>query len=106
MASPKQPSIELARRAARDLRKLDGTDRRRVRSALDALAAGAENLDVKAVAGHSPWLRLRVGELRVLYRPLTPAEVRALKTGRGWLVARVIARGDLERIVSSLGPVP
>lgn len=47
---------------------------------------------MKPLAGHPPWLRLRAGELRILYRPADD----------GWLVARVIHRKDLERTVRSL----
>jgi mRNA interferase RelE/StbE len=91
--------IQLAPRAARDVRKLDGPARRRVREALEQLAAGAGNLDVKAISGHPGWLRLRVGEHRVLYRPLSGQEA-----GRqpGWLVARVVDRKDLERALAKL----
>jgi mRNA interferase RelE/StbE len=95
-----EPRIEIARRAVRDLRRMDGPQRRRIREALEALAAGAGNLDVKALAGRSPWLRMRVGDWRVLYRPLTQEE--AADGGPGWLVARVVDRRDLERSVRSL----
>ena len=80
---------------------MDGPQRRRVRDALEALSAGADNLDVKALAGRAPWLRLRVGDWRVLYRPLSAEEAAA--GGPGWLVARVVDRRDLERSVRSLG---
>ena len=56
--------VELARQALRDLRKTTGgTDLDRVEAALaHGLTADPppENLDVKALQGHSPWLRLRV----------------------------------------------
>jgi mRNA-degrading endonuclease RelE of RelBE toxin-antitoxin system len=94
--------IEIARRAERDLRKLSRQDMQRVRDKLAEFVAGAENVDVKALQGRSPWLRLRVGELRVLLRPLTQDE----STGGTpqWLIARVIARRELERAVASLDP--
>lgn len=94
------PRIELAQRAVRDVRKMQPADRRLVRDALDALARGSENLDIKAVAGRKPWLRVRAGDWRVLARPLTSAEAR--KGGRGWLVARVVNRRELERALRSL----
>lgn len=93
-------SIELATRAVKDLRRLDRPDRDRVRDALQQLAAGAENLDIKALTGSAPWLRLRVGDWRVLYRPLTDAEAHG---GPGLLVARVVNRRDLLRAVGTLG---
>jgi mRNA-degrading endonuclease RelE of RelBE toxin-antitoxin system len=94
--------VELARRAVRDLRRMNRPDVRRVREALDDLVAGAENLDVKAIQGHSPWRRLRVGDFRVLYRELSRREG-AGSGNPGLLVARVIDRRELERAVRSLG---
>jgi len=41
----------------------------------------AANLDIKALTGRSRWLRMRVGDWRVIYRPADP--------GPGWYVARV-----------------
>ena len=97
--------IELSRRARRDLRAFRGTlDVRRILEGLDRLAAGAGNLDVKALQGAVPWLRLRVGEFRVIYRPLTAEEVQALPgaSTAGFLVARVVNRRDLDRAIESL----
>jgi mRNA-degrading endonuclease RelE of RelBE toxin-antitoxin system len=102
MPSSPLPNIEISRRATRDLRKLTGTDVRRVRGTLESLSAGAENLDVKAVANRPPWLRLRVGELRVLYRPLTDEELGGSR--QKWLVSRVIHRRELDRAIASLDP--
>jgi mRNA-degrading endonuclease RelE of RelBE toxin-antitoxin system len=93
-------NIEISRRAERDLRKLAITDARRVRATLESLSVGAENLDIKAVANRAPWLRLRVGELRVLYRPLS--EEGPSESEQKWLVARVIHRRELDRAVASL----
>ena len=97
--------IELSRRAQRDLRALKGTPEvARIIDALDRIARGAENLDAKALQGAAPWLRLRVGDFRVLYRPLTPEEVRAVPGSAlaGFLVARVVNRRDLDRAIESL----
>jgi hypothetical protein len=71
----------------------------RPRRARRAPPARAANLDVKPLRGSAPWLRLRVGELRVLHRPLSEEEAAA---GAGWLIARVIPRGELDRAVASL----
>ena len=90
--------VQLSRPAIRDLCRVDAPERRRVRAAL--LAAGGNNLDVKLLAGVAPWQRLRVGDWRVLYRPLSDAE-----TGGGdpgILVARVVNRRDLLGAVGSL----
>jgi mRNA-degrading endonuclease RelE of RelBE toxin-antitoxin system len=97
--SPNGPRIELAARAVRDLRRIGAPERRRIRQALDGLAAGAENADVKALAGAAPWLRLRAGDWRVLYRPLSEAEA---AEGPGFLIARVVNRRDLLRAVRTL----
>jgi mRNA interferase RelE/StbE len=93
-----EPRIELASRAVRDVRKMDPQERRRIQRGIQDLAAGAENADVKAIAGRPPWLRMRVGDWRVLYRPMTEQEA----AGGGILIARVIARRDLERSVRLL----
>jgi mRNA-degrading endonuclease RelE of RelBE toxin-antitoxin system len=74
--------IELASKAKHDLNRLGpGPDRKAI---IDALTVGLtatpppDNLDVKALRGAAPWLRLRVGDYRILYRPLTPFEVKTL----------------------------
>lgn len=86
--------IVYARRAKRDLRRIGpGPEARRIVRALDELAAGAPNLDVKALQGRAPWLRLRVGDWRVLYREIGEGDL---------LVGRIVPRGDLERAVDSL----
>jgi mRNA interferase RelE/StbE len=94
MAEPLS-NIELAPRAIRDLKRLDRQTRKRVQQAFEALGAGAANLDIKSVAGHQPWRRLRVGEHRVLYLELDA-------TGPQYLVARVIDRRDLHRAIDQL----
>ncbi len=100
-STPPPPArVQVTRRAERDLRAVSAADRRRIATALNALSAGAENLDVKALAGVSPWLRLRVGDWRVLYRPTTEHEARA--GGADWFIARIINRRDLERATRSL----
>jgi mRNA-degrading endonuclease RelE of RelBE toxin-antitoxin system len=84
--------VRLSRRGERDLRRLDPQDRARIVAALRALGTGAPHLDTKPLKGAGPWLRLRVGSYRVLYRPIEG----------GWLVERIVDRGDLERAVGSL----
>jgi hypothetical protein len=69
-------------------------------AALDRLAAGAEALDVRRLAGNPGWLLLRVGDHRVLYRPLSETE--AARHGRGYLVARVVHRRDPDTAVATL----
>ncbi len=96
------PPLELVlvARVERDLRALDSVALQRAQAALDDLAGEAANLDVKPMAGHPGWLRLRVGDWRVLYRPLTEEEVS--QWGAGYLVARVVHRRDLELAARTL----
>lgn len=105
--------IELSSRAAKDVRALDKPARTRVAGVLEEdLTADPqpENLDVKALRGAAPWLRLRLGDHRVLYRPLTAAELEPLVAGvdarerptAGYLVERIVNRRDLDRAVTSL----
>jgi hypothetical protein len=70
----------------------------RLALALRELGEGAGAWDIKALVGRQPWLRLRVGDYRVLMRALDPA-----KDGEdGYLVARIVHRRDLERSVGTL----
>lgn len=99
--------VELGRRAQRDLRALPERDRSRIVRALrNDLAAEPlpPNLDLVALRGRAPWLRLRSGDWRVLLRPLTPTELSEVAgtAERGFLVARVVNRRDLERAVATL----
>jgi Plasmid stabilisation system protein. len=93
--------IVLSRRAERDLRRIGrGEALARLREALEGLAVGEANLDVKPLAGSAPWHRLRVGDHRVLYRAVEPDE--AGDSDARFLVARVVHRRDLERAVVTL----
>ena len=93
--------VVLSRRAERDLRRLgSGEAVARIRAALEALARGEANLDIKRLAGAPPWHRLRVGDYRILYRPVDPTEANA--QGAQWLVARIVNRRDLEGAVTTL----
>lgn len=90
-------AVELDRQAQRDLRKLHPDDHRAaLRAMRDTLTREPlpANADDRALKGREPWRRLRVGELRILWRP-----VHADGTRR---VARVIHRRDLERAVRTL----
>lgn len=96
--------VELSRRAERDLHNLGASDRHRLVSAIeqtlgqDPLPA---NADDRALSGRAPWRRLRVGELRILYREMTLDELPA-GAARGRRIARIIHRGDLHRAVGTL----
>lgn len=102
--------VRVSSAAVRDLRRVrDRRDLDRLEEALYielATEPVPANLDVKPLAGHRPWLRLRVGDYRVIFRRLSPAEVGRLDPYRGTepgiLVERVINRRDLDRAVRSL----
>jgi mRNA-degrading endonuclease RelE of RelBE toxin-antitoxin system len=101
--------VELSRQAVRDLRKVTpGAGLDRLEAALtQQLTADPppDNLDIKALQGRAPWLRLRVGDWRIIYRPLTREELDRLNVSdqpEGYLVARIVNRRDLERTLRTL----
>ena len=55
------------------------------------------NLDIRPLTGRSPWLRLRIGAVRVILRQLTPSETGLLGLkSPGYLVERIVDRRDLD----------
>ncbi len=60
--------ISIQRDALRALAKLDKPIRRRVQAAIDRLGEIPRPAGVKALAGHSGLLRLRVADYRVIYQ--------------------------------------
>ena len=85
--------ILLSTRAERDLRRLGpGPELDRIEAGLRRLIESEPNLDVKPVTGSAPWLRLRIGDWRVLYRPADDQI----------LVARIIHRSDLQQAIRTL----
>jgi mRNA-degrading endonuclease RelE of RelBE toxin-antitoxin system len=100
--------VELAARAAKELRKIRSDRARRdvTRCLKDELTGEPhpENMDLKPLTGHAPWMRARCGEHRVLFRPLTADELKKLDVEEtaGYLVARIIDRADLERAIRTL----
>ena len=78
-------------------------DLQRVKDAIEALGREGPGLDVRPLEGHAPWRRLRDGDWRILFRPLSADEVRDLGLrGRVYLVARIVNRRDLERAARAL----
>jgi hypothetical protein len=57
-----------------------------------------QQLDVRPLEGRKPWRRLRVGDWRILFRPLSSQE----SPSGGYLVARIVNRRELERAVREL----
>lgn len=101
--------VELSKRAQRDLRKIGrGPIGDQVVAAMRVnLRANPmpENADVKALQGAAPWLRLRSGDYRIIYRPLTAAELKnvgAAKGRPGYLVERLVDRRDLDKAIAQL----
>jgi mRNA-degrading endonuclease RelE of RelBE toxin-antitoxin system len=103
--------IEISTRFLNDLRRLPARDQQRVSAVLnDALPLEPQppNLDIKAMKGRWPWLRLRVGDWRVVFRPLTQRELDAIRRregsffARGYYVETVVNRRELDRISKRL----
>jgi mRNA interferase RelE/StbE len=63
------PRYELRFRPAalRQLRKLDSQIARRIKSATETLRAEPRPPGVKALTGQRGWLRIRVGDYRIVY---------------------------------------
>ncbi len=97
--------VDLTSSAQKDLSKLLETPAGAAikRVILQDLAAEPwpDNLDVASLEGVGTWLRVRVGEFRIVLRPLNAAECKARSVAKGHLVDRVINRRDLERILKA-----
>lgn len=87
MTDPDAWRIALARRAERDLKRLDPQIRRRVLTAIQGLIADPPQGDIKHLAG-SDELRLRVGDWRVRFTRDPAAKIvtiqRVLPRGRAY----------------------
>ena len=100
---PRRRHVVLARRALRDLAGVPKQQLSRLRAAHEALASGAENLDIAALKGRPGWYRLRTGDYRTLYRRASAEELRPLGlTGEGFLVARVVNKRDAVKAIATL----
>lgn len=65
---------------------VQGVGVRELATRASALVADAPNLDIRPLSGAAGWLRLRVGDHRVIYRPERqdePAKIRR-EDGAGW----------------------
>jgi mRNA-degrading endonuclease RelE of RelBE toxin-antitoxin system len=92
--------VKLDLAAHRDLKRMGaGPDRKHVAEALRNLDAHPDTKPLRFAPG---WRRARVGDYRILYRPLTEAELDALDLPAGWRVARVVHRRDLDRALRRL----
>lgn len=97
--------IILSKQAAKDFLSLPTSQGTRIQTALQSLERESKNLDIVGLTNRRPWLRLRAGDLRVLFRPVTPEELRSANISevRGYLVARIVTRQALSRAVDDLG---
>ena len=59
--------VETRPRVRRDLRKLDEAARGDVLSAMRALTDNPRPAGVRPLKGHRPWLRIRVGDYRIVF---------------------------------------
>lgn len=88
--------VSLDREAQKDLRRMGpGPERNRIREALARLAANDPPPDVKPIRGAPGWLRMRVGDYRLIYRAV-PDDPKKL------VVHRVIPRGELDKAIAAL----
>lgn len=60
-------TVELSQRAAKELRKLDRPVQARVIAALNLLADHPKPVTAKTLVGHPGYLRVRVGNYRIVY---------------------------------------
>jgi mRNA-degrading endonuclease RelE of RelBE toxin-antitoxin system len=107
-----QHHIELSTRARRDLKKIPKGSRRRVVEEISGRLSPIPlpgNADIDPLSGRAPFMRLRVGDYRAIFRPLTPTEMARLVMQRGaldgpvgYLIARIVDRKDLEKAVRTL----
>ena len=62
----------------------------------------SSNLDVRSLEGLSPWLRVQVGDHRIVCRPMTVSELRGTGSALGFYVARIIDRKQLPTALKNL----
>jgi mRNA-degrading endonuclease RelE of RelBE toxin-antitoxin system len=103
--------LEYGKRATKDMRKIPRKDRERIGAQVAQLGKipPAANLDLDKIRRQEPWLRLRVGNFRVLFRQLTRGEMDVLCLRRGtlagatgFLIGRVVDKQDVERAIDTL----
>jgi mRNA interferase RelE/StbE len=63
-------TVELKPAAVRDVKAIPERDRKRIKTRIDALAANPRPSGVKALQGGESYLRLRVGDYRIIYTVL------------------------------------
>ena len=74
-------TVDVRPRVRKALRQLDPTTRKEVLTRMRALATDPRPPGAKTLRGYSPWLRVRVGDYRIIYivdddaRSVTVADV-------------------------------
>jgi mRNA interferase RelE/StbE len=63
-------TVELKAAAVRDLKAIPERERKRIKTRIDALADNPRPHGVKALQGGEGYLRLRVGDYRIIYTVL------------------------------------
>lgn len=87
------PEVNLDHKAEKDLRRIAKKDQTHILHTLrDELAIDAPNLNIKPIIGRPGWLRLRVGDYRVLY----------FSTGESYEVVRIVHKHDAVKAIASL----
>lgn len=104
--------IRMSTRASRDIEAINPGPQRRplIRGTIEKLTTFVRHGagDVTAITGARPWLRLRVGDYRILFRRLNEFEIEMLndttdqQADAGVLVERVIHRSDLHKAVKAI----
>lgn len=97
--------VLLSIRAEKDLRDINPAARSRVEDAVKTLADdGDYPLDSAGLTDRRPWRRIRVGDWRILYRPVASEELGEYPNvdTDGYLVARVVNRRDLRKALRAL----
>ena len=85
-------TVTVSPRGERDLRRVPVGQRLAIVEGMHALADECPGAEIKALAGHRGWYRLRVGDWRVLYLSDPP----------GIVIDRIVNRRDLERALATL----
>jgi mRNA interferase RelE/StbE len=60
-------TVEARPRVRKALRQLDAATRKDILQAMRALGSDPKPPAVKSLKGHRPWLRIRVGDYRIIY---------------------------------------
>ncbi len=96
----------MSKKAFKDLKRLRSTNAyEKVKKAIEEdlrTEPHPQNLDIKFLKANKPWMRMRVGSHRVLFRPLSKAELAKYSAKRGFAVERIIDRKELETVIAKL----